>query len=89
MGLEQPTDLPYAAEMLMTVRADQDNMNSGISSMLTDTTTEGLHSLPGGRYSYSLRALLEGQPPIVEDNRSQIIRSLCASSHAWTQPAKP
>ena len=89
MGLEWPTDLPYAAEMLLTVRADQDNMNPGISSMLTDTTTEGLRSLPGGRYSYSLRTLLQGQPPIVEDNRSEIIRSLCASSHAWTQPAKP
>ena len=90
MRLEKPTDLPYAAEMLMTVRADQDNMNPGISSMLTDTTTEGLRSLPGGRYSYSLRSLLQGQPPIVEaNNRSQIIRSLCASSHAWTQPAKP
>ena len=90
MGLERPHDLPYAAEMLLTVRVDQDNMNPGISSMLTDITTEGLRSLPGGRYSYSLRSLLQGQPPIVEaNNRSQIIRSLCASSHAWTQPAKP
>ena len=90
MGLEWPRDLPYAAEMLLTVRVDRDNMNPGISSMLTDITTEGLRSLPGGRYSYSLRSLLQGQPPIVEaNNRSQIIRSLCASSHAWTQPAKP
>jgi len=50
MGLERPHGLPYAAEMLLTVRVDQDNMNPGISSMLTDITTEGLRSLPGGRY---------------------------------------
>jgi len=59
MGLERPHGLPYAAEMLLTVRVDQDNMNPGISSMLTDITTEGLRSLPGGRYSYSLRSLLQ------------------------------
>ena len=92
--LAKPTDLPYAAEMLLAVDVKQASTNPGISKMLGDTVTEGLQSLPGGRFSYEHRTLLEGQPLVIAgDDQSRVIRCMCASSlgcaHAWTHPAKP
>ena len=92
--LNKPTDLKYAAQMLLAVDVQQASTNQEISTMLGDTATEGLQSLPGGRFSYEVRRLLEGQPIVIAgDDQSFVIRGMCASSlgraHAWTHPAKP
>lgn len=42
--------------------------------MLADTATEGLQSLPGGRFSYEHRTLLEGQPLVIAgDEQSRVV----------------
>jgi hypothetical protein len=92
--LNEPTDLKYAAQMLLAVDVQQASTNREISKMLADTATEGLQSLPGGRFSYEHRTLLEGQPLVIAgDEQSRVVCDMCASSlkraHAWTHPAKP
>jgi len=75
--LKKPTDLRYAAEMLLAVDAKQASTNPQISKMLGDTTTEGLQSLPGGRFSYEVRILLEGQPLVIAgDDQSCVIQDI-------------
>ena len=92
--LNEPTDLKYAAELLLGVDVEQASTNEEISKMLADTGTVGLQSLPGGPFSYEVRRPLEGQPIVIAgDDQSFVIRDMCASSlgraHAWTHPAKP
>ena len=88
------TNLAYAIEMLLAVDGDLQSVQPELLKMLSDSATTGLHTLSGGRYTYELRRLLEGQPIVTdEDAQSLVLHSVCASSsgcaHAWTQPAKP
>jgi len=75
--LNQPTDLKYAAELLLAVDVEQASTNEEISKMLADTGTVGLQTLPGGRVSYEVRRLLEGQPIVIAgDEQSFVIRDI-------------
>jgi hypothetical protein len=61
----------------LAVDVQQASTNKEISTMLADTATEGLQSLPGGRVSYEVRRLLEGQPLVVAgDDQSSVIRDI-------------
>ena len=83
--LNEPTDLKYAAELLLGVDVEQASTNEEISKMLADTGTVGLQSLPGGPFSYEVRRPLEGQPIVIAgDDQSFVIRDMCASSLACT-----
>ena len=81
MKLARPSDLRYAAEMLLAVDMNQQNTQSGRLAFLKDSATTSLQTLSGGRYTYELRTMLEGQPLVIAgDAQSLAIHQVCASS---------
>ena len=82
MKLARPSDLRYAAEMLLAVDVNQQNTQSGRLAFLKDSATTSLQTLSGGRYTYyELRTMLEGQPLVIAgDAQSLAIHEVCASS---------